>query len=200
MTYGYIYKTTNLTNGRIYIGQHKGKFTSKYLGSGRYLKYAVNRYGRNNFKVKQIASAETKSELDVLEIFYIGKYRKNYSVYNFAIGGSAPMAGKKHSKKTLSKMSVSHKGVLNHNFGKDFTGVNNPMYGRTHSIETRIKISKSNKGKGNPRLSKLRKGKAPWNKGIKGTQVAWNKGIPWSTEIKNKISESRKRAYSRAVR
>ena len=32
--YGYIYKTTNLVNGKIYVGQHKGEFTEDYIGSG----------------------------------------------------------------------------------------------------------------------------------------------------------------------
>lgn len=38
--YGYIYKTTNLINGKIYIGQHKAnKFLGQsYLGSGKRFK------------------------------------------------------------------------------------------------------------------------------------------------------------------
>lgn len=27
-----------------------------------------------------------------------------------------------------------------------------------------------------------------WNKGLKGVQVAWNKGIPWSDDVKKKLS------------
>ena len=45
-----------------------------------------------------------------------------------------------------------------------------------------------------PFLSKLRKGKAPWNKGLKGAQIAWNKGIPWSEEVKQHISMAKKGA------
>jgi len=36
--YGYIYETTNLINGKKYIGQSKGKFKPLYLGSGVVLK------------------------------------------------------------------------------------------------------------------------------------------------------------------
>jgi len=36
----------------------------------------------------------------------------------------------------------------------------------------------------------FKKGNKPWNKGKKGT--AWNKGIPMTEEVKNKISEGRK--------
>ena len=37
--YGYIYKTTNLVNGKIYIGQKKSDvfLGDKYLGSGKKL-------------------------------------------------------------------------------------------------------------------------------------------------------------------
>lgn len=45
--YGYIYKTTNLLNGKIYVGQHKAeKFEpDKYLGSGTIFLEALQKYG-----------------------------------------------------------------------------------------------------------------------------------------------------------
>ena len=45
--FGYIYKTTNLINNKIYIGQHKSeKFEpNKYIGSGVVLLKAINKYG-----------------------------------------------------------------------------------------------------------------------------------------------------------
>ena len=41
--YGYIYKTTNTVNNKIYIGQKKSEIFLKesYLGSGKYLKNAI---------------------------------------------------------------------------------------------------------------------------------------------------------------
>lgn len=44
-----IYITTNLINGKIYIGQsiHSNK---NYLGSGVKLKKAIDKYGTENFK------------------------------------------------------------------------------------------------------------------------------------------------------
>lgn len=67
------------------------------------------------------------------------------------------------------------------------------------SEETKRKISESNKGKKKHseeqkrKWSEMRKGRTPWNKGKKGVQVAWNKGIPCSEEAKRKISETKKR-------
>ena len=44
-----IYKTTNLVNGKIYIGKDKYN-NPKYLGSGKILKLAINKYGKGNFR------------------------------------------------------------------------------------------------------------------------------------------------------
>jgi hypothetical protein len=38
---GYIYKTTNLKNGKIYVGQRSRIFNPKYLGSGMLIKRAI---------------------------------------------------------------------------------------------------------------------------------------------------------------
>jgi hypothetical protein len=48
----YIYKTTNLINGKIYIGKrsHENPEKDRYLGSGRVLIQAIKKYGRENFK------------------------------------------------------------------------------------------------------------------------------------------------------
>lgn len=61
--YGYIYKTTNLVNNKIYIGQkHSDKFLgNRYLGSGKRLREAVDKYGKECFTV------ELLEEVDSLE-------------------------------------------------------------------------------------------------------------------------------------
>ena len=51
--YGYIYKTTNLLNNLIYIGQkHADHFIPTYLGSGKLIKRAIKKDGAANFKVE----------------------------------------------------------------------------------------------------------------------------------------------------
>ena len=48
--YGYVYKTTDLRNNKIYVGQHKSEtFDSNYYGSGVIIKPLVEKYGVNNF-------------------------------------------------------------------------------------------------------------------------------------------------------
>ena len=89
--YGYIYKTTNKLNNKIYIGQKKSEvfLEDKYLGSGKYLKRAINKYGKDNFKVELIDTANSRKDLSDLEIFYIKKFNATDSSigYNIAKGG-----------------------------------------------------------------------------------------------------------------
>jgi hypothetical protein len=77
--------------------------------------------------------------------------------------------------------------------------------GRLNTKETKEKISNSLKGhkvseETRKKQSKIKKGKEPWNKGKKNSQVAWNKGKKniYSEETKKKMSEAVKnRVYIR---
>lgn len=70
--FGYIYVTTNLVNGKKYIGlSYAKKVDESYLGSGRYLKDAIKKYGKDNFSKIVIDVANTKAELEELELYYI---------------------------------------------------------------------------------------------------------------------------------
>lgn len=89
--YGYIYKTTNLLNNKIYIGQHKSdRFDKTYYGSGKLFLKTFNKYGRSNFKCELLEWCETKEILNEREIHYIKIYNaKDRSIgYNLADGGN----------------------------------------------------------------------------------------------------------------
>ena len=74
--YGFVYLTTNLVNGKIYIGQHEMKGNNaRYLGSGTYFLQALKKYGRNNFKRKILRVCFSQHELSVWEHVYIMKYK-----------------------------------------------------------------------------------------------------------------------------
>lgn len=89
--YGYIYKTTNLINGKIYVGQKMSTVFLKeeYLGSGRYLNNAINKYGRENFKVELIEWCENSEILNEREKYWIAYFNcQNHEIgYNIADGG-----------------------------------------------------------------------------------------------------------------
>lgn len=74
--YGYIYETTNLINGKKYVGQHKSqKFDKDYLGSGKILRQAVLKYGFNNFKCVVLYECNSQEEMNELEIKTIKEYK-----------------------------------------------------------------------------------------------------------------------------
>lgn len=73
--FGYIYLTTNLKNNKIYIGQHRAsQYDTKYIGSGKLLKRAIKKYGKESFDNYVIDTAENQKELDNKEVYYIKKY------------------------------------------------------------------------------------------------------------------------------
>lgn len=91
--YGFIYITTNLVNGKKYIGQKKidNKYKWKsYLGSGLHFKKALEKYGKHNFEREIIAYAKDLKELNELEEYYIKKYDavNSRNFYNMIHGGT----------------------------------------------------------------------------------------------------------------
>lgn len=130
-TIGFIYKTTNLVNGKIYIGQHIGKVNDSYLGSGVVLHNAIRKYGRCNFKREILRLCYTEHELTIWEHVYIIKFRSfDKSIgYNIAKGdvnssGFNPAKlpevrekirksaiGRKMSDEQKSKVSARFKGI-----------------------------------------------------------------------------------------
>lgn len=111
---GYIYKTTNLINGKIYIGQHLAKKfePEKYKGSGVLLKKAMQEYGWENFSCELLVQVEDIELLDELEIFYIKKYRSRDSDidYNLCPGGNTSK-GYKFTPAQRLKTSIAHLGL-----------------------------------------------------------------------------------------
>ena len=153
MSYGYIYRTTNLLENKVYIGRRYGNFISKYFGSGIYLRRAIQKYGKENFKVELIAYAKSKKELNDLEIFYIAENRKllgRENMYNISTGGEGMGSGEDHPDYSGNKNPMyGKKGKDAPMFGR--TGIKSPMFGRVgeqapmynkhHTKETKKKIS-----------------------------------------------------------
>lgn len=101
MHIGYIYKITNLVNGKIYIGktmheppelrwkEHQHEMTKERV-KNRPLYRALNKYGIKNFKFEVIEKVE--GNLEDREEYYINYYRtyvgyKDCKGYNATLGG-----------------------------------------------------------------------------------------------------------------
>lgn len=122
-----VYKTTNLVNGKIYIGQDS-KNNPNYLGSGYIFLKAFNKYGKENFKKEILEHCQTKEELNDKEIYWIEKLNSTNSKvgYNIATGGQGgnlgPIIAEKKSK-TMKKFIKENPDFLK--------GENNPNYNST---------------------------------------------------------------------
>lgn len=82
-----IYKTTNLINNKIYIGQSKNNY-SHYYGSGKLIKKALKKYGVLNFKKEILVdNIDDLDMLNNLEIYYINLYNSIKNGYNIHKGG-----------------------------------------------------------------------------------------------------------------
>ena len=62
--YHFMYKTTNIITKRFYVGMHStNNLDDEYLGSGKFLWYSLNKYGRENHKIERFEFFETREEL-----------------------------------------------------------------------------------------------------------------------------------------
>lgn len=90
-----IYKITNKLNGKAYIGQTTKSLAERVQGHihGRSrIGREILKYGRENFDFSVIDKANTKEELDELEIFWIAWYDSTRVGYNVLHGGKATKA------------------------------------------------------------------------------------------------------------
>ena len=150
---GFIYITTNLINGKQYIGQ-----TIRSLQKRRNCHFtdikrtnlpfhnALKKYGKENFRwVSFECPIENLDYSEVLLIKELNTLKPNG--YNLTEGGKG-VRGWHHTEKTKEKLS---------NINKD----------KIFSEEHKNNISKGKRG-----------------------CIAWNKGIPWIEEIKQKIRDN----------
>lgn len=145
--YHFIYKTTNLLSGKYYYGLHStNDLDDGYLGSGRRLRYSINKYGKENHKREIIEFCKNRKELICREreIVTLNEIAKEECM-NLIVGG----ATKGHSLSTREKISLSKKGVPLSEKHKKSLSKSNAKYwlGKSRSDEVKLKVSIANKGK-----------------------------------------------------
>lgn len=87
--YHYFYKITNKLNNHYYYGIHSTDNTNDgYMGSGRKLRRAINKYGIENFEKEIIKFFETREECAKYEQLIVNeKLVLENDCYNIALGG-----------------------------------------------------------------------------------------------------------------
>lgn len=140
--FNYVYVTTNLINGKQYVGDRSCNCEpekDKYLGSGRpYFENAKIKYGKENFKKEILEKFDTKKEAFNAQEKYIIQFNTLFpNGYNISPKGGH---GVKDCFAEESKQKISRK-----------------LQGHSVSEKTRLKIKKTRK----------LKGIEPWNKGKK---------------------------------
>lgn len=101
-----IYKTTNLINGKFYVGQDSNN-NPEYLGSGLNLQRAIKKYGRKNFIKETLEICSTQAELNEKEKYWIKETKAQELGYNIADGGNG---GNTYTEETRQRISEQFKG------------------------------------------------------------------------------------------
>lgn len=121
----YIYKMIHPQSGRVYIGQHrlpKGKtpYNDGYFGSGKIWTRIYKKHPNECVKII-LDFADTKEEVDALEIKYIAHYKAVWGDYcvNIAKGGGGGSGGmnkrftdeelKEHARQRSRRYQNEHK-------------------------------------------------------------------------------------------
>ena len=181
---GFIYKTTCLVNGKIYIGKHEGSESDNYLGSGTVFEFALKKYGRKNFKREILRRCETLHELRIWEHVFIKKYHaQDPSIgYNKADGDvNTSEYNPAKLPEVREKMLIKNRQTTRDpEYRKRHSEIMKEYYkthpatftGKHHSEKTKEKIRQKRLG-----------------------SVAYNRGVPASEEQKRKQSEKMKGRY-----
>lgn len=110
--YGFIYLTTNLVNGKKYIGQRKisNRYgdDDNYLGSGVLLTKAIAKYGRENFRRDILEFVDVAEKMDDREKYYIALYNavESEDFYNISSGGKTYYPDQAHIDNWVEKMKI----------------------------------------------------------------------------------------------
>ncbi len=169
-----IYVVSNIINIMVYVGQtwcplYKRFYRHTHKSGCTKLENAINKYGKENFKIEAIFSILTQEDADYYEDYFISKYDSINNGYNLKRGGRN--GGGRHSEETKKLLSIKNKGqvisdahraaISKANKGRVFSEETRQRQsiaqkGKVILDETRKKISKSLMGEKNPNFGKAK--------------------------------------------
>ena len=177
-----IYKITNKTNGKYYIGKHQTKdLNDGYMGSGKLLRFAIKKYGIDNFTKEILHIFDNESDMNAKEKELVVISEESYNLCPGGHGGFGYINSKGFNNNNLEQKKLSNskakKGKPNPHMSEILKRWHregripyNGFLGKKHSTETKRKMSAKKKG-----------------------IIPWNKGIPRTEEEKRKIREGMKK-------
>lgn len=150
----FVYKTTNSVNGKFYIGVHSTfNYDDEYIGSGKALKAAIDKYGKEKFYRKILFVYETREEALAKEAELVNEsFIKSEDNYNLIIGGlgGIAFASKNITQETKDKIGRAHKGRVYSEETK--AKISNTLKGRSRPEEVKAKLRESNKNKNTKKI------------------------------------------------
>ena len=170
---GFVYLWLNTINGKKYIGAHVGKVDDGYVGSGKYFRKSIDKYGLKNFERKilyfEYESVENlwKKEFEIINENNAVKSNEYYNLCNTSPKMMKYIDGKIEkivTEETKHKLSISAKNrkmspetkikMAKNSFNKNKKWYNNGKENKIFSINEqpngwvlgRLKVSSGNKG------------------------------------------------------
>jgi len=177
MKYYLVYKITNLTNNKIYVGKHETEDKNDdYFGSGKLIRKAIKKYGINNFKKEILHECSSKEEMDQKEKEIVNEdFVKSKNTYNLKVGGDGGFDYintkcrdklyeiQKKGTKTVQKLLQTDKDWRNFFSNRVKQGMDKKEVREKMSNSIKAKIAKDGSwwtGKKHKEESKLKIGKA----------------------------------------
>ena len=168
--YHYLYKTTNILTRRYYYGMHStDNLGDDYLGSGKRLRYSINKYGKENHqqeiiefcsdrnslidRERKIVNLNEIAKVDCMNLKVGGEggfISKKQQIHRSSCGGKARAKKLKNDidyrKKVFGKISKAQKE--NWKNGVYINKNHVTFLNKKHTKKTKKKMSESHKNKG----------------------------------------------------
>ena len=153
-----VYRTSNLLNGRYYIGVHKTEDPNDaYLGSGKLLLLAVEKHGASNFRKEILYIFDSLKEAYSKEEELVAIALKDPDCYNLKRGGEggwdyakkiflAKLKDPDYRSSYSKKISIATKR-LGKKLSEEHLAILRRINSRPLSEETKLKIGKASLGR-----------------------------------------------------
>ena len=194
--FNYIYLITNTLNNKIYVGKHStDNLDDGYIGSGKLIKKAIQKYGIKNFTKEYLAFCDTEEKLNWFEKFYIKKYKAREVGYNLTDGGDGHL-GFIMTEEIRTKISNTKSGTKVPKLSESLKGRTSPFKGCHHTEESKQKLRKPKTEEHKQKLSEAQKRYCKEH----GNQNAGNHYVlgPMTDEHKQKLRDSNKHPHKKA--